>query len=126
MASIRQTFFVSPIGLFKESSFVTGSAKFGSFQLILSAGIAREPSLITKDEGCPDDALLFHLSVKSLISYTWAASNLLFALCTSGSKRGNSVSHMPSKFPCVIKGHAASPASPGNEVGSVHKWTCWI
>lgn len=102
------------------------SAKFGSFQLILSAGIAREPSLITKDKGCPDDALLLHLSVKSLISYTWVASNLLFALCTSGSKKDNSVSHMPSKVPCAIKGYAASPASPGNEVGSAHRWACWI
>lgn len=101
-----------PNGLFKESSFVPGSAKFGSFQFILSAGIAREPSLITKDEGCPDDALLLRLSVKSLISYTWVASNLLFALCTIGSKRDNSVSHMPSKFPCAIKGHAASPSQP--------------
>lgn len=73
-------------GLFKESSVVNRSAKFGSFQLILSAEFPRELFLITKDEGYPDDALLFHLSVKSLISYTWVASNLLFALCTSGSK----------------------------------------
>ena len=54
--------------------------------LILSAGIAGELSLIVKDEGCPDDALLLHLLVKSLISYTWVAVNLLFALCTRGSK----------------------------------------
>jgi len=61
-------------------------AKFCSFKLVLSAGIAGELSLIIKDEECPDDALLFHLPVKPLISYTWVASNPLFAFCTSGSK----------------------------------------
>lgn len=121
--SLSAKLLVFQSGLFKEPSFVTGSAKL--FQLLLSAGAAREPSLITKDEGCPDDALCLHLSVKSLISYTWVAPNLLFALCTSGSKRDSSLSHMPSKSPCAIKGHAASPDSPGNGVGSVHKWTCW-
>lgn len=72
--------------LFKDSAFVNRIAKFYSFKLILSAGIAGELSLIIKDEGCPDDALLPHLPVKSLISYTWVASNPLFALCTSSSK----------------------------------------
>lgn len=72
--------------LFKDSAFVNRIAKFCSFKLILSAGIAGELSLIIKDEECPDDALLFHLPVKPLISYTWVASNPLFAFCTSGSK----------------------------------------
>lgn len=72
--------------LFKDSAFVNRIAKFCSFKLILSTGIARELSFIIKDERCPGDALLLHLPVKSLISYTWVASNLLFALCTRGSK----------------------------------------
>lgn len=82
----RQTRMRKKKSLFKDSAFVNRIAKFYSFKLILSAGIAGELSLIIEDEGCPDDALLPHLPVKSLISYTWVASNPLFALCTSSSK----------------------------------------
>lgn len=72
--------------LFKDSAFVNRIAKFCSFKLILSAGITGKLSLIIKDEGCPDDALLLHLAIKPLISYTWVAYNPLFSLCTRGSK----------------------------------------
>lgn len=93
--------------LFKDSAFVNRIAKFCSFKLILSAGIAGELSLMIKDEGCPDDALLLHLPVKSLISYTWVASNPLFALCTTGSKSNKVfLLHVPQKFPCAIKWYA--------------------
>lgn len=72
--------------LFMDSAFINIIARFCSFKLILCAGVAGEPSLIIKDEGCPDDARLLHLPLKPLISFTWVASSLLFALCTSGSK----------------------------------------
>lgn len=115
--SYQINFLYSKLVYLRSLSFVTRSAKFCSFKLIFTVGTARKPPLTTIDEGCPDDALRLHLSVKSLISYTWVASNLLFVLCTSGSKRDNSVLNMPTKFPCAIKGHAASPASPRNGRG---------
>lgn len=65
-----------------DSAFVNIIAGFCSFKLIFCAGVAGEPSLIIKDEGCPNDALLLHLPLGSLISFTWAPFNLLFALCT--------------------------------------------
>lgn len=74
--------FLKKKSLFRDSAFVNRIAKFCSFKLILSTEIVREHSFIIKDEGCPGDALLLHLPIKSLISYTWVASNPLFALFT--------------------------------------------
>jgi hypothetical protein len=101
-------------GRFKESSFVNRIAKFCSFELILSVGTAGELSLVIKDEGRPDDALLLHLPVKSLIPYTWVASNLLFALCTSGSKAGVIYAKQVS---FCHKRACCSPRVPGKETG---------
>ena len=94
--------------LFRDSAFVNRIAKFCSFKLILSTEIVGELSFIIKDEGCTGDALLLHLPIKSLISYTWVASNPLFALCTSGFKLDKFCVKYANKvkFPCAIKGYA--------------------
>lgn len=99
--------------LFKDSAFVNRIAKFCSFKLILCAGIAGELSLIIKDEGCPDDALLLHLPVKSLISYTWVASNLYLLYVPVVPSQTSSLSHMPSKVSLCHKTACYAPRSPG-------------
>lgn len=59
--------------------------------------------LYCKDEGWPDNAPPLHLPVKSLISYTWVASNPSFTLRTNSPKSRLARCHI-----CrVIKGHAA-------------------
>lgn len=103
----KLTFFFF-FNLFRDSAFVNRIAKFCSLKLILSTEIIRERSFIIKDEGCPGDALLLHLPIKSLISYTWVTSNPLFALCTSGFKLDKFCVKYANKvkFPCAIKGYA--------------------
>lgn len=82
--------------LFKDSAFVNRIAKFCSFKLILSTGIAGELSFIIKDEGCPGDVLL-HLAVKSLISYSGWLLILYLLYVPVVPSWTSSVSHMPTK-----------------------------
>lgn len=91
----------------------TEIAKFCSFKLILTPGIVGELCFIIKDEGCPGDALLLHLPFKSLISYTWVASNPLFALCTSGSKLDKFCVTYANKVSLCHNRACYAPRSPG-------------